>query len=134
MKFATRALLLVIAAIAVYGFVHEQLYAQPPWSPEGWQRLLFFAAGYWAAAGLILVFAPRWIGVAAGAIALIYSIWWAGPAAPLAVLFFLGSCYLLGRKLPGAVDGPAATVLGAAAWSTIIWVTLHFPANTALSG
>lgn len=130
MKFATRALLLVTAAIAVYGFFHEGLHLQPNWSSVGWRRLLIFAIGYWAAAALTLALAPRWIGIIAGGLALIYSIWWAGPSAPLAVLFFLGSCFLLGRKLPGAVDGLTATVLGAAAWSPIIWVALHFPINT----
>jgi hypothetical protein len=128
-KYATRVLLLVIATIAVYGFVSERLYAQPMWSPDGWHRLLLFAAGYWIAAAPIIALAPRWFGVAAGATFFIYTIWWAGPLAPLAVMFFLGSCYLLGRKLPGAVDGVTATVVGAAAWSPIIWVALHFPVN-----
>ena len=59
-----------------------------------------------------------------------YAAWWSGPAAPAAVLFLLGSCFLLGRMLVRWTDGVTQTLVGAAVWMSVAWVALHFPVNT----
>lgn len=100
------------------------------WSPVGRDRFLAYAAVFWTLAAVILWRSPRRLMPIVGCAALLYTAWWAGPLAPFAVLYFLGSCYFLGRFLRRDLDGPTAVLLGAAVWMLVIWTALHFPINT----
>jgi hypothetical protein len=128
----TLAALLSIAA--VYGFLHEHLFREFLWYPQGRAGLLLYASVFWPMAALIVWLAPRRLGLIAAATAIVYTAWWSGPAAPAAVLYLLGSCFLLGRFLldrttARATDGVTQTLVGAAVWMTVAWVALHFPVN-----
>ena len=123
-----RFLIAALTAISIYGFLHERLFAQQMWADEGIRGFVLYGAVYWVAAGLLLWRAPRrisWIIPATVA----YLAWWAGPAAPLAVFYFLGSCYSLGRLLTRGAEGAMAFLLGASAWMFVLWCALHFPVN-----
>jgi len=124
----TLAALLSIAA--VYGFRHEHLFSESLWYPQGRAGLLLYACAFWPIAALIVWLAPRRLWLIAGAAAIAYAAWWSGPAAPAAVLFLLGSCFLLGRMLVRWTDGVTQTLVGAAVWMSVAWVALHFPVNT----
>ena len=116
-------LIAALAAVSIYGFFHEQLFAQQMWADEGVRRFLLYAGAYWGVAAVLLWRCRiAWI-VPVGAL---YAVWWAGPVAPLAVLFFLGSCYALGRRV---ADGVTAVLAGAAVWMLVLWCALHFPVN-----
>lgn len=118
-----RALTAALAAVSIYGFFHKQLFAEHLWADEGVQRFALYALVYWAVAGVLLWRGRvQWL-IPAG---VLYAAWWAGPLAPAVVLFFLGSCYALGRCLAGGVT---AVLLGAAAWMLVLWCALHFPVN-----
>ncbi|HEX5432040.1 MAG TPA: glycosyltransferase family 39 protein [Bryobacteraceae bacterium] len=127
---AAAVVFLLLAAVTVYGFFHEHLLAELLWTPQGWTRLLLYTLIYWAAAGGLLLFAPRWLGAGAAGFAFLYSMWWCGPVAPLAALYFLGACFFLGRMISRQADIPASILLGMTAWMFAIWVALHFPVNT----
>src|ERR1700688_4087475 len=119
-------LLALLIAAGCYGFLHERLWTQSMWSEAGRGRFLAYAAVFWIAAGLILWWMPSWLLPITAVAALFYTAWWSGPLAPLAVLFFLGSCWCLGRRLARVADPPTATLLGAAVWMLLIWIALHF--------
>jgi len=123
-------LLALLTAASVYGFFHERLWAQTMWSADGRGRFLVYSAVFWSLAAFILWQCPRWLRLIIPAIALLYTAGWAGPVAPLAVLYFLGSCYFLGRIARREEDACMATLLGAAIWMFLIWIALHFPINT----
>jgi hypothetical protein len=120
----------LLAAAGLYGFFHEGLWAESLWSADGRERFLAYAAVYWALAGVILWRCPQWLRFIVPAAALIYTAWWTGPVAPLSVMYFLGSCYFLGRIVRREKDACMATLLGAAVWMFVIWIALHFPINT----
>ena len=119
----------LLGLVAFYGFVHEHLFAESLWYAQGRAGLMLYAAVFWPIAGLIVLLAPRWLGGIAAAGAIVYAAWWCGPVAPLAVLYLLGSCFLLGRTLTRGTGGITQTLVGAAVWMTIAWVALHFPVN-----
>jgi hypothetical protein len=121
--------LALLAALGVYGFLQERLWAQSMWSEAGGGRFLAYTAVFWMAAGLILSMAPRWLGAIAGVAVLLFTTWWSGPVAPLAVVFFLGSCLCLGQRIMRRADPPTAILLGAALWMFVIGIALHFPVN-----
>src|SRR5579863_6171633 len=93
------ATLALLTAVAVYAFFHERLFAQNMWTPDGGRHFLLYTAIFWTVAGGCLLLAPRWLGVAAAGFVFVYTAWWSGPAAVLAVLYFLGACFLTGRIL-----------------------------------
>jgi hypothetical protein len=131
------ALLAALAAWAIYGFVHERLLSQEIWNEEGRVRLLGYTVVFWAVAGVFLWLRPDWLSAFAAGFAFVYSTWWCwkfyDPLAPLAVLYFLGSAYFLGRivlrTLTPAVDGIQATLVGLACWILLISIAVHFPVN-----
>jgi hypothetical protein len=99
------------------------------WSDLGLSRILTYTGVYWPVAGLLLWRAPRCFAPAAAGFVLLYTVWWSGLAAPLAVLYFLGSCYFLGRWLARESDALTSLMLGTAAWMLVIWFALHVPVN-----
>lgn len=123
-------LLALLLAAGGYGFLHERLWAQSMWSERGGEHFFAYAIVFWIAAGLIRWLGPRWLSLIVPAAALLYTAWWTGWVAPLAVLYFLGSCFCLGQRLVRDADRPTATLLGAAVWMFLIWIALHFPLNT----
>jgi len=120
----------LLLSAGLYGFLHERLWAQSLWSEAGRERFLGYTSVFWIAAGVILWFRPRWLARIAWAAALLYVAWWSGPGAPLAALYFLGSCLCLGRLLARESETPVVILLGAAVWMFLIWGALHFPVNT----
>lgn len=126
-------------AACIYGLLSERLFSQPMavWLEDGVDRFLWYTALYWAAARVILWRRPAYLLRIAAAFVVLYTAWWAGAMAPLAVLYFLGSCYCLGRLLgevsqsePRPQGAVLAVLLGAAAWMFLLWCALHFPINT----
>ena len=109
-----------------FGFWHEHLFQQPLWEPEGLTRFLLFAGFYWPIA---LALPSRWLGGVAAAFVLGYSMWWCGPAIPLAVLFLFGSAFLLGKWIWRATDSATATITGIAVLLSLVWIALHFRVN-----
>jgi hypothetical protein len=128
------ALTILGVCVAVYGFFHEHLYAERLWTAAGAERLFWYALIYWAAAGTILWLRPAWLVPLTCAFVLIYSAWWCAefsdPVAPFAVIFFLGSSFLLGRLAARNAGGILALLLGFAIWMFVISIAVHFPVNT----
>src|SRR5438128_491635 len=110
------ALLALMAAATFYGFIHNQLYHDHTWNRSAVPRLIGFGAVFALGAGLVLWRIPQRLPHVAAAFVLVYTIWWAGFAAPLAVLYFLGSCYFLGRLIARQADAMTAILLGASVW------------------
>jgi 4-amino-4-deoxy-L-arabinose transferase-like glycosyltransferase len=130
----TWAALAVLLVCSVYGLVHERLFHQSLWTPEGVVRLWGYTAVFWTAAGLILWLRPRWLGPVAAASVLLYSVWWCArffeAIAPLAAIYFLGSSFLLGKFAARKAAGVKALLLGLAIWIFAISIAVHFPVNT----
>src|SRR5712692_4307794 len=130
------AALALLTACAIYGFVHERLFQESPWLPEGLVRLAWYAAVFWTVTGLIIWLRPGWLGPIATGFVMIYSVWWCSqyfePWAPLAVIYFLGSCFFLGRLIARETDGVTALLLGLAIWIFTISIAVYFPINTRL--
>lgn len=124
------ALAAVLAVAAIYGFRHEHLFSETLWYPRGRVGLLLYASVFWPMAALVVWLAPGYLGPVAMAVGIVYAAWWSGPAAPIAVLFLLGSCFFLGRSLARSADSVSQTLAGAAAWMSVAWIALHFPVNT----
>ncbi|MGH9558088.1 MAG: hypothetical protein ACRD30_02540 [Bryobacteraceae bacterium] len=128
------ALLLVLLAISIRAFVREKLFSQQAWTHAGLERFAAFTLAYWAVAGLILWRRRAWLPAAAAAFVFLYSTWWCAEfftwAAPLAVVYFLGSSFLLGRWIARTIDAIAALLVGLAVWIFAISIALHFQVNT----
>ncbi|HLH38626.1 MAG TPA: hypothetical protein VKX39_05715 [Bryobacteraceae bacterium] len=120
-------------AFAIRGFAVEHLFRENLWSPEGLARLIVFSAAYWISAGVILWLRPAWFFWAAAIFALGYSEWWCAlvftACAPLAAIYFLGSCFLLGRVLFPRLDTLLATLAGFSIWIFLLSIAAHFPVN-----
>ena len=97
----TYAVLAAAALCAMYGFVDQRLFAQAIWLPEGLARFAVYTAIYWAVAVVFLPTRPAWFVPCVAAFVFVYSTWWCSlhfhPLAPLAVIYFLGSCWMVGR-------------------------------------
>ncbi len=123
-------LIAVMSVVAVYGFVREGLFGQELWKYGGLERWGLFSAVYWAAAGLLVLVAPRWLMPAAVVFVFGYSEWWCweffDPWAPVAVVYFLGSCYFAGRWM---ARGVMAVLVGLAAWVFALSIAVHFGVN-----
>ncbi len=122
------AALALAAVCAVYGFLHQHLFQQWVWTPTGITRLLAYTAIYWIVA--IPFFRRRWFVPAVAVFVFIYSTWWCAMYfhwwAPAAVVYFLGSCWMLGRFL---TRGSNALIVGLAIWVFLISIAVHFPVN-----
>jgi hypothetical protein len=121
------AALAATAIIAIYGFVHEHLFSQWVWTEEGYARLAGYAAVYWIAAIAILRIRPALFFWATSIFVFGYSTWWCAVYfhwwAPLATLYFLGSCQAMGRIFSRGI------VAGLAIWVFLISIAAHFPVN-----
>jgi len=124
---------LAALVLAIRGFASGRLFAEHLWSPDGLARLIAFSAAYWTAAGALLRLRPAWFLPAAAIFALGYSEWWCAqvftPWAPLAAVYFLGSCFLLGRVLFPRLDGALAALAGLSVWIFLLSIAAHFPVN-----
>lgn len=123
-----RVLLGLGAAACLHGIAANRLYAQPVWEPAGLHRFLGFAAGYAAAAAMLVWRAPRWFPATLGAAAFLYAALTVGPLAP-AALFYCGlACYATGsiwlRGKPAL-----ATLLGLAVWICVVMLTSGLPVH-----
>lgn len=127
-------MLAALMGCSIYGFVHERLFAQWLWTSQGLTRLLICAGAFWAIAGLILWIRPKWLIPVMGLLALSYSVWWCAlffeAIAPLAVIYFLGSSFLLGKLMAQRADGITAFLPGLAMWIFAISIAVHFRINT----
>lgn len=121
------AALAVMALAAIYGFVHERLFSQWVWNEEGYARLAGYTAAYWMAAILLLRRRSSWFFPAITIFVFAYSTWWCAIYyhwwAPVAVLYFLGSCWSLGRIFSRGL------IVGLAIWVFLISIAAHFPVN-----
>ena len=128
-KLAWIAFALLLASGA-YGFFHEGLHRSDAWFPEGWRRFLKYAATFWIWTLALWIYRPGLLVPLTIAGAALYSIWWAGFAAILGPVVFLGSCRLVGKRLAPRADGGMALLLGLGAWIFAISLAVHFPINT----
>lgn len=121
-------------AFAIRGFIHDNLFAENLWNAEAAARLAAFAAIYWAVTVIILWMRPTWFFATAAIFVFVYSEWWCwrffSPWAPIAVVYFLGSCLLLGRLVFRRMDAALAMLIGLAMWILVISIAVHFPVNT----
>jgi hypothetical protein len=123
-----------LVAISAYGFSVEGLFAQPVWDWTGLERLLLFAAVFAGFFLAIVAWRPGWVAPLSFLAALVYTAATAGPLALLAVLFFLFSCFALGRLLLGrhaetALDDLLAVLAGASIYVWLVGLAVHFPVN-----
>ena len=120
--------LLVLAAI--YGITQEGLFSQEIWWAAGVRRFRLYAEIFWAIAGLTIWWRPSWLGPLIGSILVSYTAWYWGVWASLAVIYFLGSSWVLGRRLVRRANSATALLLGLAIWIFLISLAVHFPINT----
>jgi len=120
--------LLLLAAI--YGITQEGLFSQTIWNPVGLRRFQLYAEIFWAIAGAMIWWRPAWLGPLIGSIVVAYTAWYWGIGAPVAVIYFLGSSWLLGRRLARQANSATALLLGLAVWIFLISLAVHFPINT----
>jgi hypothetical protein len=99
------------------------------WDPAGKRAFRIYTLAYTLIVGILIVRRPTLVAPAVGAAALLWAMWWTGPLAPIAVLYFLGSCYALGRLVCPSAQNVLATTAGAAIWMLILWTSIHFPIN-----
>jgi hypothetical protein len=127
------AALAALAAWAIFGFVHERLLSQEIWNPEGRIRLLGYTIVYWVIAGAIVLRRRSWLLPVAMAFVFAYSTWWCWrfyrPVAPVAVLYFLGSSLLLGRRVLRTAGWITALLTGLAIWIFLVSIAVHYPIN-----
>jgi len=128
---------LVLAALAgwaAYGFVRERLFAQELWHHDGLIRLAGYTAAFWIAAGVILWLRPALLLPVTAVFVFVYSEWWCArffsPLAPVAVIYFLGSCFFMGRIITRRADPWITVLTGLSIWIFVISIAVHFPVNT----
>jgi putative flippase GtrA len=126
-----RAVIAVLAGVEVYGFRTSHLFAQEIWAPQGWARLLQFGALYAAVATAVLILAPWIFAGLAVALLLVLTVIAVGPAAILAVLFFLLSAWSLGYLAGRHKDPLLSTLLGIAAYVFPMPFVARLPVNYA---
>ena len=128
--------LILLSGISAYGFWSERMFEQQTWSSLGLDRLAQVGAIYMLAAVVVYFWKPSFATPLLLLLATLYSFVAVGPSAPLCVLFFLCSSFLLGRLLfagEGALDDLLALSLGIGIWILLIGVAAHFPVNTPLT-
>ena len=128
--------LVLLSGISGYGFWSESLFEKETWSSLGLDRLAQVGTVYIPAAVAVYFWKPFFATPLFLLLATLYSFAVVGPLAPLCVLFFLCSSFLLGRLLfpgEGALDDLLALLLGIGIWMLLIGAAAHFPVNTPLT-
>ena len=128
--------LILLSGISGYGFWSERLFEQEIWSSLGLDRLAQVGTVYMLAAVAVYFWKPFFATPLFLLLAILYSFAVVGPLAPLCVLFFLCSSFLLGRLIfpgEGALDDLLALLLGIGIWMLLIGAAAHFPVNTPLT-
>ena len=129
-------ILILLGGISGYGFWSEGLFEQATWSSLGLYRLARAGTVYILAAVVVYFWKPAFAAPLFLLLAIICGFVAVGPLAPLCVLFFLCSSFLLGRLLfsgEGALDDLLALLLGIGIWILLIGAAAHFPVNTPLT-
>ena len=125
--------LILLSGISGYGFWSESLFEQETWSPVGLDRLAQVGTVYMLAAVAVYFWKPFFATPLFLLLAALHCFAGVGPLAPLCVLFFLCSSFLLGRLLFPAddvIDHLLTLLLGIAIWILFIGTAAHFPVNT----
>ncbi len=128
--------LLLLSALSIYGFWSNALFEQETWTSLGLQRLRLAATFYTISVLAVYCWKPTFTLHAFFLFFLAYAGAAVGPAAPLAVLYFLCSSLFLGRLFFRAnepLDYLQALLLGIGIWILLIAVAARFPINTGLS-
>ena len=103
--------LILLSGVSGYGFWSERLFEREIWSSLGLDRLAQVGTVYMLAAVAVYFWKPFFATPLFLLLAALYSFAVVGPLAPLCVLFFLCSSFLLGRLLfPG--EGTLDDLLG----------------------
>ena len=101
--FARRAFLwLAFVALLgglIFGLIHDRLLYQSVWTAQGLRRFLIFAAGYAVFFVAVSSFKARLFPIAAGVLALLYTLVAVGPVAVLAVAVVLLSSFVVGETI-----------------------------------
>src|SRR5450759_2032757 len=127
------AVLAVLVSIELYGFRTARLFSQEIWDLQGRVRVLQFGAVYLAAASALLILAP-WIFVRlASALLVVLTTIAIGPAALLAVVFFLSSAWSLVRLVsrPLLLPHLLAILLGMSIYIFLMPFAARLPVNYA---
>jgi hypothetical protein len=117
-----------LLGVEVYGFFTHPLFAQHVWDPAGLKHLARYAGWFLAAGVPILAIVPWLFAPLVCGLALYFSAAALGPAAVLAVAFFLLSGHVLGRRLLGA-SGVCATLLGVSVYLFLMNLIARAPVN-----
>ncbi|MCX6628775.1 MAG: hypothetical protein NTW28_14235, partial [Candidatus Solibacter sp.] len=127
------AALAVLVALEVHGFRTGHLFSQEIWAPEGRARLLQFGALYVAASAVLLILAPWILAGLATALLVVLTAICVGPAAFLAVVFFLLSAWSLGGLLSRVARLPhlLSLLLGMAIYIFLMPFAARLPVNYA---
>ena len=129
-------ILILTSAVSSYGLWSEKLFEQSTWSPLGLGRLAQLGTVWLCASAAVYFWRPSYAVPLLLLPAALYCFAAVGPWAPLSVLLFLCSSFLLGRLLfagKDALDHLLALLLGIAVWILLIGTAAHFPVNTPLA-
>jgi hypothetical protein len=138
---ATAVLLLLAAAAFVRGWIHADMQAKVPWTPEGAGRALALSAGYWAVFIALALTGRRALPLKlalAAAFAVAYS---TGPLPVLATAFLFASAAALGSGIlsrNGATqlapaELPLCIALGLGIIGSALSVLALWPVNSPLT-
>jgi len=120
----------ILLAVGAYGYFHEGLHRLEAWYPEGWRRFRVYTSVYWIWALALLTYRPAMLAPLTIAGAAFCGIWWLGPVAVVGPALFLGSCFLVGKRIAPRAEGVIVFLLGLSAWIFAVSLAVHFPINT----
>ena len=124
------AVLAALLGVELFGLRTSHIFAQEIWSPEGIVRVEWFAALYAGASTALLILVPWLFAPLAVVLPAVLTAIFLGPAAVLAVAYYLLSCWSLGqllarRRLPHYLS----TLLGAAVFIFLMPFAARLPVN-----
>ena len=93
---ATAALLLLAAAAFVHGWIHADMQAKVPWTPEGAGRALALSMGYWAVFAALVLTGRRALPLKLALAAALAVAYCTGPLPVLATAYLFASAAALG--------------------------------------
>jgi hypothetical protein len=121
------------AAVALWGFAQSGVLAQDTWDPGGLRRMLIFAAGFAAWAALFLA-RPRAFIPAMVVFCAAFTVFAVGPAALLAVCFFIATSLAAGSALTRETAPTHVSILlGVAVYATLIGILAPLPVHYPLT-